>query len=775
MNKLPFVEEYKKSTYRNPSDEIDPALKDGSKDHIAVEWYLRKMQYFYSAYMRNDAFVPFGIQGDILINRLYAQGRQPIDKYKDRLTLRNKNPGESRKGFMNMSWDICPILPKYRQLILGKFDDIDYLINVYAIDGYSDGRRIDKKQDIIVKEKYKQKLAPMKEAIGVEDEKEKLPFQPQTMEEADMLSGMGFLRLDEEVQMDNLLIATSQKCNWPEIKRRLMEDAIDLGYFCTKDYNDPISHKPMVRYVDPANLIIRQTRMNDFSNVTQAGEVVYYTIGQLREYGLTDEQLEKAAKAYNGLYDNTWANWPYYSNRYRYDDFTVAVLDAEFESFDTYFYQEALGGEKLGLPYNWKDVKEKVINDNRNVTRKDRKRVPYKNESQITQQKYQKLYRAKWVIGTDIIFDYGLQYDVTYEPDGRPRSSFNCYRVTDRSLINQCISCADDIQLAILRLRNAIAQAPPSGIAIEIGSLANLTISGVQWTPMDVIKLYRDTGDLLWKYSVDANGNAIQNGQLPIQELKGGIGPALQETISVIQLKTQLIRDITGINELADASSPPADTLVGVAQIAQGNTNNVLKPIISGYKSVKQRAYGNLVTRWQLSNHFYGLDKETMRTTDGGTTTVNITSGIYHLSFESYAEALVSEQEKAKLDQAALASMQAAKTGSIGITLSDYFMVQQFIARGMIRAGWLYLTSREQQMQAEQAKVANDNQMINNQAQMQAAQVQQQTDAMKIQLKGQEDRKTLFDKHLYDRDLEQMKIAAETRKTATAPPKEKAA
>lgn len=710
---IPFVEKYKDSRYTNPGDSIDPNKKIDPNDKNAKEWFKKKLEYMYSCYIRDDAYIPYSTVRDYRICRLYAQGRQPNTKYMERLTIQDKRSG-IRKGWMNISWDILPILPKFRSIVLGRFEEVDYNTQAHAIDDVSSTLREDAKWTKLVETKYAKTLAEFKKELGIgDDQEQQLPFVPKSMEEMDMLASMGFFRLAYEVTMDKLLIATAQKANWHEIKRRVFEDAVDLGIIAVKDYTDPVSGKPMVRYVDPEYLIIRQTRMNDFSNVSEAAEITWYSIGDLRAYGLTDEELVKASRAYSGIFGNPYmTDIPGYpQDRNRYDYLKVAVLDAEFESFDTYFFESRMinGNEVyFDLPFGAKK--------------------PSSKKNKFGTRQYQKRYRAKWVIGTDIIFDYGLQYDQSYDQENKPRSSYSCYRIAEKSMISQCLTSADDIQLAVLKLRSAMAESKPAGVMIEFGSLKEIAMGGDKMDPFDILKLYRDRGDLIFKYALQSNGMPLQGGVPPISELRGGIGPYLDELMKILDWNINMIREITGINSVVDASAPAPNALVGTAQIAEQGTSNVLRPLLSGYRNIKQRAFMNICQRWQLAGKFYPQSLPFVKET--GSTTIEIlkvADDIYNAVFDVYVDMPIKDEDKMQLEQACLASMQAAKTGSIGITMADYIYIKELMSINNMRAAWVYLSYREEQMQKQRDATAAQMQQMN-------AQQAQQQEMMKKQL-----------------------------------------
>jgi len=745
MAEIPFAEKYADKSYVDPGDNVDPKVKKDIYSEDARRWFQRKMEYIYSSYLRDDAYIPYSSTRDIRLNRLYAQGKQPNTKYMERLTIADPKTGE-RKGWMNMSWDILPILTKFRSIVLGRFDEIDYSTRAHAIDDVSSSMKEDIKWTKLVETKYAEEMAAFKQALGIQDEEQQLPFVPKTIEEMDMLASMGFFRLAYEVVMDKLLIATAQKCNWQEIKRRVFEDIVDIGWLSVKDYTDPVNGKPMVRYVDPEYFIIRQTRQNDFSDVTEAGEIVWMSIGELRAFGLNDDELYAAANAYAGVYGNPFISQLPGANldRNRFDYLKVAVLDAEFQSLDTSFYESRTlpNGRTVEFPL---DFGEK----------------PSSKKNKFGSRQHPKLYRCKWIIGTNVLFDYGMQYNQTYNQENKPRSSFSCYRVSERSMISQCITSADDVQLAVLKLRNALAESVPAGIQIELGSIKEITLGGGQkLEPFEVLKIYRDRGDLLFRYALAQNGQPIQGGIPPITELKGGIGPYLQELISILDWNINMIREITGLNEMTDASTPASSTLVGVAQIAEQGTSNVLRPMLSGYKSVKQRTFMNICQRWQIAGKYYPQSMPFVKDKAGAIEMLKVASELYEPVYDVYVDMPIQGQDLQSLENACLQSMTAAKTGSIGITMADYVYIKELMSVNNMRAAWVYLAYRENQMKAQQDATMAANAEANNRAAQEQEALKAQLKAQEIAFEENEKRKTLILESYLKMNTERVKAGA---------------
>jgi len=70
-------------------------------------------------------------------------------------------------------------------------------------------------------------------------------------------------------------------------------------------------------------------------------------------------------------------------------------------------------------------------------------------------------------------------------------------------------------------------------------------------------------------------------GKVPIQEITSGSGGnKIPQLISTYNYYLQMIRDVTGLNEARDASTPAKDALVGVQKLAAANSNTATRHIL---------------------------------------------------------------------------------------------------------------------------------------------------------------------------------------------------
>lgn len=778
----PFKEKYTSTPVGNPKDSMNPN-KVTDKD-----WFVRKAEYIYSMWLTNYAYTPSNSSSEFNEMRAYAQGRQNTGKYMDILDPKDKTTG-MRAGYYNISWDIVPLFPKYRDIVRGKLSRFDFTTSAQALDDNSQMDRSYMKWKSYVLEKEKDFLQSVNEAMGVEPI-EPLPDQtqmikPRSIQEMEMIEAMGGYRLPFEAAVEKLLYKSAVLSEWEELKLRMEEDFIDLGIAASQDYTDPVSGVPMARYVDPEFLIVATTRDNAFTEISDCGEIRFMTLSQLKDEGLTEDELRIAAQSFQNLFSNPPYNTVLNGSVWNWQQgslFKVAVLDMDFGSWcmDNYETRTSSNGQEL----IFKISAEKVGTD---------KKKKYESKT------YERRYQGKWIIGTRIMCPgFGYQYNQVFDSDNRPKSSYSIYRVADRSLVSRCISTLDDIQLCVLKFRNAWAKAKPAGLLIEWGSLSGMNMGGKKLDPLDILKIYTTTGDLIYRAASDA-GRPLQGVKAPVDELRGGMGDMLDEFIATFNMHVGTIGEVTGIGRGQDGALPGGDTLVGVANIAEGATQDTMRPMVMGYKRIKSRVMNNLALRWQLRLVDSDVN-EYVQSKEG------VAGELVRLSFDDIkgrriqinCDMIIDDTQKQMAIQAALASIQAAKTGAVGITYADFLVVMQAIERGQVKYAFMWIHHREDQEKKYQAKMQQENMALNGQNMLAQEQAKQKTLAMELQVKqqmmqvegnieilkittkGEEDRKTLNVKYALESNMVKPTIPQEVSSTPLlssqqpSPPQEQA-
>jgi hypothetical protein len=349
------------------------------------------------------------------------------------------------------------------------------------------------------------------------------------------------------------------------------------------------------------------------------------------------------------------------------------------------------------------------------------------------------VYKCKWIIDTDHGYDFGLQYDVPRPGKKEVELSYHLYKLPYRSLVSLCETHLHQMALAYYRLQNAIAMASPPGIAIEYTAISNMTLGANKLKPLELLKIRRQTGDLIYKATTH-KGNINTPGGRPIQELIGGIGPQLDEFIKVFETNLGFIRENTGINQIADASSPNPEQSVGGSEIALAATNNALRPIYSAYIDIKERTAKNISLRLQLLiKHNEEAYKGYMPVIGRiGVQVISVGADTVDANYYIKYEAKPTEKRKETIKQAAISAMSPDRDGIIGIELSDYLMIERLLESGNLKYAEAYLNHKTKKNKERQLNLQRENMTLDKQREQEAIQIKGQEALKLVQTKTDE-------------------------------------
>ncbi|MBU1613605.1 hypothetical protein KKC87_04250, partial [Patescibacteria group bacterium] len=365
-------------------------------------------------------------------------------------------------------------------------------------------------------------------------------------------------------------------------------------------------------------------------------------------------------------------------------------------------------------------------------------------------QKYKVVYKAKWIIGTDYVYDFGLQHDVPRPGKKEVELSFKFYKLPGRSIVSLSVPNLDQIQLTWLKLQNSLAMSSNSGIAVEYTSLMNMKLGGEKMAPLEILSIRRDTGDLIYKMTTHMGKQNIPGGMRPIQELVGGIGPQLNEFITIFDLNLNFIRDLTGINQIADASTPNPNQSVGGAEMAIAATNNALKPLYSGYVRLKELVARSAAIRIQLLVKYDKTAYEGYIPVVGGAGVkiLSIGAEILDTDWEIQIQAKPTQQRKQTILQAATIAMQPDKDGFIGIEIADYMMIERMLEAGNEKLAETMLNFRSKKNKERQLQLQRENMQIDSENQNKIATTKSEQERQTAQFKNdiaKDFEKTKFD------------------------------
>ncbi len=519
----------------------------------------------------------------LILNRKYAAGLQSVQKYKNVLAVQD---GDT--SYLNLDWSIVSVMKKFIDLRVGEMVNVDNEILCDAVDILSKTEKEDKRNEYFVQLKMQKLAEQIKETAGI-DIQEHVDFKPQSEEDIDLHMEMNH-KLSTEISIEELIDESMYENKWQSLqKKQACRDLITDARAGFRTYYDE-NFNCKFRRVDWTNVIVPFSVKEDFSDIHYFGEIMKIPIWQLRRDAkgeLSEEDLWNIAKSAAGKYGNS--RWQYGNSFHKYydnntdsfyseyEDFLIAVLDGIFISVDVEGYEEkqnSFGGfffEKRSFGYT----------------------PPESRNSTMHTKEFERIYEGKWVVETEYVYDYGLSKNIMRDRKngkfaGRPLLPVTIIAPDQLDMENKSMSEAlipheDQIQLTQLKIQQLVSKLTPPGLAIDVSALKNVILGkgGKAWTPLQIQDLYQALGTYYYN-GVDNDGQPLN--RRPIEEIKSSIGPALQELIGVYNQQIQMMRDVTGLNEIRDASAPDSEVGLGVQELALQSSRNTTRPIDKAFE-----------------------------------------------------------------------------------------------------------------------------------------------------------------------------------------------
>ena len=612
--------------------------------------------------------------------RLYAKGEQPVQKYKDELSINGD------LSYLNLDWKPVPIIAKFVDIVVNGLSNKDYEIKAFAQDPVALKKRTDYATAIMQDMAAKPYLDGLQDTLGLDEYQTDKATLPESKEELDLhmqLSYKQSIEIAEEEVINNEL----SKNRFENIKRRFNQDLVTLGIGAVKtSWNK--ANGVTVDYVDPAYLIYSYTEDPNFEDIYYVGEVKAMTIPEVakRFPGLSEAELTKIQET-QGYSSQTMYGWQ------TYDPNTVQVLFFEYKTYNTQVFK---------IKQTDQGLQKALVKD-------DQFNPPENDNFETVSRKIEVLYQGAKIIGNNQLIEWKLSENMTrpFSDTTKVEMSYTIcaprmYKGRIESLVSRVTGFADMIQITHLKLQQVIARMVPDGVFLDMDGLAEVDLgNGTNYNPAEALNMYFQTGSIVGR-SLTQEGD-MNPGKVPIQELQTSSGGAkIQSLIQTYQYYLQLIRDVTGLNEARDGSLPEKDTLVGLQKMAANASNTATRHILTASLWLTLRTCENISLKIADSLK----DPLTLNSLKNSISTYNVgtLSEIQNLSlhdFGIFLELEPEEEEKAMLEQNIQMSLQQG-----GIDLEDAIDIRQ--VKNLKLANQMLKQKRKQkQKQMQEAQQAN--------------------------------------------------------------------
>jgi len=622
--------------------------------------------------------------------RLYARGEQPIQKYKDELSTNGD------LSYLNLDWKPIPVLSKFVDIVVNGMTEKGYEIKSFASDPFATQQRTDFAFNALRDMQQKDQIEELAKLTGknfyASADPESLPNDPEELDLYMQLNYKQSVEIAEEELINNVLDYNK----YSETKKRLAYDLTVLGIGAVKtSFN--LSEGITIDYVDPANIIYSATDDPNFEDIYYVGEIKSLSLSEIKRLypALTNSELEVIQK-YPGRQNYARSDWQVQS-----DPELHQVLFFEYKTYQDQVFK----------------IKKTEQGLEKTLEKEDTFNPPPSDNFERASRSIEVLYTGAKILGMgDTMLEWKLAENMTRPLADTTKVNMNyvisaprMYQGRIESLVSRTISFADMIQITHLKLQQVLQRLVPDGVYLDVDGLAEVDLgNGTNYNPAEALNMYFQTGTIVGR-SLTQDGE-MNRGKVPIQELQSSSGISkIQAMIQTYQYYLQMIRDVTGLNEARDGSTPDKNALVGLQKLAAANSNTATRHILQSLMYLSIRTCENISLRAGDMLQF-PLTKQALMSSINSFNTATLTEidDLHMHDFGIFLELEPEEEEKANLEKSIQIALQTKS-----ISLADAIDIRQI--QNIKLANELLKSRQKKKAEQEQAV-----QMQNIQAQAQA-------------------------------------------------------
>lgn len=647
--------------------------------------------------------------------RLYARGEQPIGKYKNEIAV------DGDLSYLNLDWTPVPIIPKFVDIVVNGMADRLFDVKASAQDAMSAEKKHQFQEIVEADMVAKPMLEATEEMFGIDmfnTPKQDLPESDQELALYMQMNYKPAIEIAEEEAIDTILEENHYK---QRVQKQVNYDLMVLGTSFVKHQFLPNSGIS-VEYVDPASLVYSYTESPTFDDCFYFGEVKQVPITELVKIkpDITPAEMEEIAQMSSLWYNYYGIIRPYQDSLFQKDVVTL-------------------------LYYNYKTTRKMVYkkkymdNGGEKVIRKDESFNPSADEERFEklEKRIDVWYDGIMVMGTQKVLKWELSKNMV-----RPKSASQyalpnyigaaprMYKGVIESLVRRMITFADLIQVVHLKLQQVISRVVPDGVFIDADGLNEVDLgTGAAYNPEDALKLYFQTGSVIGRsYTQDGEFN---NARVPIQELGTNSGQAkMASLISSYNHYLNMIRDVTGLNEARDASTPNPDSLVGLQKLAALNSNVATRHILEANLQITQKLAEALSCRVADVLEYADFKEEfAMQIGKYNVSILNDIKDLYLHDFGIFLEVAPDEEQKAQLEANIQTALQRDQ-----IDLEDAIDIREI--KNLKMANELLKLKRKKKQERDVAR-ENEKMQMQSQMNMQSQQAAAQSKLQVVQAETQ--------------------------------------
>lgn len=681
--------------------EIDHSIHPSKKDK---KWISNGIKIHWDCFLQDAGGVMYNAQERYDQVRKYMIGAQDVSKY--RSLVIPKELAEDDKTWERVNFEVFPLIPKIRRIVLDLVKKLRYSINVEVIDALAVDDQDKYYADIASKIMLRKKL----EENGLSPD-QYVPMgdgDPRDFKELEIHMKYTY-KHQAAIEVESVLDQIMTSNRYDEIRDQVVASIFDHNLACVREYRDYDDElKP--EFIPLSRVICSPVENGLFDDIEFAGEVLEMSFSDIENH-MNSEDSEEELKSLKESYNSYLTRSKHQTSRTKP---TVLRLEFISENKKTFETRTTSNGKKI-FGEKTKGSKNKTFRE----------------------ACYDVVYSGYWVVDTDFFFGCQLDTDMKRHPKDLKTTKTSYHFISPElyngrtvSIGEQLIPFADSACIAWYKLQNAVLRAKPKGILWEMTSLSDLQVDGSELGTMENISMFNLTGNLAYR-RVDEEGEVVS--WKPIEELEGGIGSQGAELISLIDTYVQYALDATGLNQVTDGSTPNPKMLKSVAQLAQLGTNNSINFIHESEKMLTDRVATELMIRVldQARDGSIEVYKKSL-----GENTVRFFKLTKENSWRDmgiFFEEEPSQEDKERLSRRIEVALATPEGGAAQITVADANFIEGIKNPKMAMEYLAYVVEKNEQKRNQEIALREQRNM---EAQAQAARVA-----------GEEERKTKMEDH----------------------------
>lgn len=602
---------YSTDTASYPQVEIDPYQK-------GFDWIL---QYTKAAYTDSNGYM---VNGSLNIGnykfseiKMYGLGKQPVDKYK-----RMKSPGTPQDAsWAAVDWTVPAFMCKFREIGIAKVLQREFDIQCSVVDPLARSQEDEMFNQMKVKIMAREAIT---EAGGDPSQYPQLqaqPGEPQDLEQLEMMRDYGYKHV-MAVEGENAVNLIHSQNNFNEIRKQCVIDSYDFGVGAMTQW---IDENGMVkeRRVNPEYLGLSYCESPNFSDLVHWFEIIPTYVADLAPY-YTKDQLDDICKKvvgkngnptqyipFSGIYNRAWMRFKVMVMHIKFLSWNETIYKEEYDSRENMRFGATKFSNKQFLSVsqsgNLEENKEDAADQADYFATIDETGTVGQKTPKFTNAVKKVVYKASWLVGTDYMHNYGLQ-----ENQNRKLSSWwdtdlgiqiyspNFYKMQFSGITERLIPLEDKACMAWYNLQNLANNLIPYLISIDFVALESVPLGkgGQNMKPNEVIDFVFNKFVVPWRST-----DPIQRtpGYKPVSIEATGQLAAFGMLYDELQHTIEMMRQVSGLNELTDGSTPNAKTLVPVANAAISSTNNALYLISEADKYLIEKSADAIIQKVQIA------------------------------------------------------------------------------------------------------------------------------------------------------------------------------